>query len=56
MCESQYSDLLNRLVEMQSSPYYATARLHLIQAETTIIYLENKVKELECKLNHQAFN
>lgn len=36
----EYSDLLNRLSEMQDSPYYATAKRTLAQAEHAIVSLE----------------
>jgi hypothetical protein len=47
MTTSRYKDLLNRLVEMQNSPYYAMARQDLEKAEAAIVTLEKRVKELE---------
>lgn len=43
---SKYAELLNRLWQMQDSPYYATAKTTLRQAEETISELEREVAAL----------
>jgi hypothetical protein len=48
---SNYADILNRLVQMQRAPYYATARGDLALAEKTIAELETKCNSLQAKLN-----
>lgn len=45
-----YKDLLNRLADMQTAPYYATACHTLVQAEMAIVNLEAANKELTEKL------
>ncbi len=40
--KSANADLLNRLYEMQQSPYYAAARKTLSDAELTIVRLERE--------------
>ena len=42
----KHADLLNRLHEMQRSPYYATACHTLIQAEMAIVGLEQDIAPL----------
>ena len=42
----KHADLLNRLYEMQRSPYYATACHTLIQAEMAIVGLEQDIAPL----------
>lgn len=42
--KSDHAALLNRLDEMQRSPYYATARATLLAAEMTIVRLEAEAK------------
>ena len=46
----QHKDLLNRLSEMQRSPYYATACHDLVKAEMAIVSLEQERDELRAKL------
>jgi hypothetical protein len=56
--KSNYADLLNRLSEMQRSPYYAIACHTLVQAEMAIVNLEieltklqqEKILEQQCKV------
>lgn len=47
----EHKDLLNRLSEMQRSPYYATACQTLVQAEMAIVNLEIERDELRQKLD-----
>jgi hypothetical protein len=42
----EHKDILNRLSEMQDSPYYATARKDLFTAEMTVIKLEEECNRL----------
>jgi uncharacterized protein (UPF0210 family) len=45
--KTNYADLLNRLSEMQRSPYYATACHTLVQAEMVIVNLEIELTKLQ---------
>lgn len=48
--KSAHAPLLNRLHQMQQSPYYAIARTDLANAERTILQLESEVIELKRSL------
>ena len=52
--KSNYALILNRLVQMQRAPYYATAREELALAEQTIVELETKNNAIEAKLKQPA--
>lgn len=43
--KSAHADLLNRLNEMQTNPYYAPVRLILREAELTILSQERRIDE-----------
>ena len=49
--KTQHAELLNRLDQMQQSPYYATARSVLAQAESLIVEQEAELQRLrqECE-------
>ena len=48
--KSQFANILNRLAQMQLSPYYATAKDDLAMAENTIWQLEAGLNELQEKM------
>ena len=48
--KSNYANLLNRLVEMQDAPYYATAKETLVLAEVAITSLEERLNAANGKL------
>ena len=47
--KSAHALILNRLNQMQSAPYYATAKEELALAETTIVELERELAQAKAQ-------